>query len=78
MKTYTTGEVMKALREKVNGPRGKTQKQVAAELGVTPQYLNDILGENRRLTPEVAAALGFIKQPDRYSRSKPEAAYESE
>ncbi len=70
MKTYTTGEVMKHLRERVNGPRGKTQRQIAAELGVTPQYLNDILGENRRLSPEVAAALGFIKQPDRYVRSR--------
>lgn len=72
MKHYTTGEVMKFLREKVAGR--KTQKEIARELGVTPQYLSDILGENRRLTPEVAAALGFRKLPDAYVRSKPEVA----
>jgi len=70
MRYYTAGEVLKALREKVQGPRGTTQKQVAAQLGITPQYLNDILSDKRRLTPEVAAALGFRKQPDRYLRPK--------
>jgi plasmid maintenance system antidote protein VapI len=40
------------------------------ELGISPQYLNDILSDNRRLTTEVAAAVGFRKQPDSYLRVK--------
>jgi plasmid maintenance system antidote protein VapI len=70
MRFYTSGEVMKVLRERVEGPRGKTQQEIARELGVSPQYLNDILADRRRLTPELASAVGFIKQPDRYTRKR--------
>ena len=69
MRTYTSGEVMKFLREKAESKRG-AQKQLALELGISPQYLNDILSDKRRLTPEVAAAVGFRKQPDSYLRVK--------
>ena len=66
---YTAGEVLKALREKSEAP-GKSQRTIAAEMGITPQYLSDILSDKRRITPEVAAAAGFRKQPDSYVRIK--------
>jgi plasmid maintenance system antidote protein VapI len=69
MRFYTSGEVMKFMREKAEARRG-AQKQLAAELGISPQYLNDILSDKRRLTPEIAAAIGFRKQPERYVRVK--------
>jgi plasmid maintenance system antidote protein VapI len=69
MRFYTNGEVMKFLREKAESRRG-AQKQLASELGISTQYLNDILSDHRRLTPEIAAAIGFRKQPDRYARIK--------
>ena len=58
---------MKFLREKAESKRG-AQKELAARLGISPQYLNDILSDKRRLTPEIAAAIGFRKQPDTYLR----------
>jgi transcriptional regulator with XRE-family HTH domain len=68
MRFYTAGEVMKFLRERTQG-RG-AQKECAAELGVSAQYLSDVLADKRRLTPELASAIGFIKQPDRYKRKE--------
>lgn len=59
---------MKVLREKVQGPQAKTQREIAKELGVSPQYLNDVLGENRKLTTEVASALGFIELERKFVR----------
>jgi plasmid maintenance system antidote protein VapI len=70
MRFYTSGEVLKALREKMDGPRGKTQLQIARELGFSPQYINDVLADRRRLTPELASTLGFNKEPDRYTAKK--------
>lgn len=67
MRTYSSGEVLKFLRETAESKRG-SQKELAARLGISPQYLNDILSDKRRLTPEVAAAFGFRKQPDAYLR----------
>lgn len=67
MRYYTSDDVMGSLREKVE--QAGSQKQIATELGITPQYLNDILSDKRRLTEELAAAIGFIKEPDRYIAS---------
>jgi len=67
MRYYTRSDVMNALRDKANSRRG-AQRQLASEIGITPQYLNDILFGKRRLTDEIAAAIGFRKQEDRYTR----------
>jgi plasmid maintenance system antidote protein VapI len=69
MRYYTSGEVMKFLRERASRKRG-AQRQLALELGVSPQYLNDVLSGNRRLTEDIAVAIGFRKQEDRYTRIK--------
>lgn len=36
-----------------------SQSEVAKELGVSPQYLSDILREKRSVSEAVAAKLGF-------------------
>jgi len=39
--------------------RKRSQKVVAAELGISPQYLSDILKGRREISTEVARRLGF-------------------
>jgi plasmid maintenance system antidote protein VapI len=63
MKTYTEGEVLKYLRERLDGPRGQTQAAIARELGFSAQFLNDVIGEKRPVTKQLAEALGFKEQP---------------
>jgi len=63
MRTYTEGEVLKALREHLDGPRGKTQAALARELGFSAQYLNDVIGEKRPVTKQLAEALGYREEP---------------
>jgi len=41
---------------------GKTQKELAGELGISVQYLNDILAGRRSPGPTVIEALGLEKQ----------------
>lgn len=39
---------------------GHSQKEIAAKLGISPQYLSDIINLRRNLSPEVAAKLHLI------------------
>jgi transcriptional regulator with XRE-family HTH domain len=39
--------------------RKRTQKDVAKDLGISPQYLSDILKGRREISAEVARRLGF-------------------
>lgn len=45
---------------------GLTQKALANAIGVPPQRINDILGERRLITPDMALRLGryFGNRPD--------------
>jgi DNA-binding transcriptional regulator YdaS (Cro superfamily) len=36
-----------------------SQKQAAIQLGITPQYLNDILHQRREISTRVADAMGY-------------------
>jgi plasmid maintenance system antidote protein VapI len=70
MRYYTEGEIVKALRERIDATN---QKSVAVELGFSPQFINDMLGNRRKLTSELASALGFRECPRRFTK-KSEAA----
>ena len=37
----------------------KKQKNVAAELGISPQFLSDLLRGRKEITPRVAEAMGY-------------------
>jgi plasmid maintenance system antidote protein VapI len=65
MRYYTDGEILKALRERIDA---KSQKEVAVALGFSPQFLNDVLGNRRNLTSQLASALGFHECPRRFTR----------
>lgn len=39
--------------------RGTTQRQVAADIGISPQLLNDVLRERRSPGPAILRALGL-------------------
>lgn len=70
MKQYSETDVLKELRERLDGPRGTTQAAIARELGFSPQYLSDVVGEKRPITRQLAEALGFREQPRTYLRVK--------
>ena len=76
MRYYTKGEVLKTLRDRMDGTRGTTQKEVAAKLGFSPQFINDVLAGRRDVTDALAESLGFHKMPERWTRkiSQVEAA----
>ena len=40
---------------------GAEQKQIADELGISPQYLNDMLQGRREAGPKVLKALGLVE-----------------
>ena len=71
MKYYTDGEILKALRERIDATN---QKSVAVTLGFSPQFLNDVLGNRRKLTSDLASALGFHECPRRFVRASQKAA----
>lgn len=74
MRYYTVGEVLKNLRERIDARAGITQKEVAAKLGFSPQYINDVLAGKRPITVSLAGSLGFHKIPERYTRKALETA----
>ena len=52
----TEFEVVSILRKRCDA---STQKDVARQLGISPQYLCDLLAERRPITEEVALKMGF-------------------
>jgi len=42
--------------------RKSSQKQVAAELKITPQFLSDVLAGRREITSRVANAMGYERK----------------
>jgi plasmid maintenance system antidote protein VapI len=51
------GQFLDLIRRHVQ--RVGTQKQVAAALGVSPSFLNDILKERREITSRLAEQFGY-------------------
>lgn len=55
----TEQKIMLILKKHI---KGKSQRQAAADLGITPQYLNDILMGRRSITgEEILRGLGLKK-----------------
>ena len=42
--------------------KDKTQKEAAKKLGISPQYLNDLLKQHRPITEKIAGKLGWKLQ----------------
>jgi hypothetical protein len=56
----TPNQAMESLKKLVSGC--KTQKDAAHKLGITPQYLCDILYGRRDISESVATSLGFERK----------------
>ncbi len=69
MRYYTEGEILKALRERIDA---SNQKTVAVEIGFSPQYINDVIGNRRNVTDQLASSLGFRECPRRFTKKQPE------
>ena len=67
MKTYTETEIIEVLRRRVG--YGRTQAQLAGELGIKRPHLCAILSGKRRITKSLILALGFVKCEDRYTKA---------
>lgn len=65
MKNYTTSDLMILLRERCDL---NTQKTTAEELGMPPQFINDVIRGRRDISTNLANALGFDKLPDAYRK----------
>lgn len=59
MRTITRDEIMKIIRQRLE--RAGSQRALAKELGISTQYMNDILRNNREPGPLVLRALGIEK-----------------
>ena len=66
MRKYAKGDVMQALREMI---AESSQRQVAAGLGYSPQYISQVLKGKKALTADLAYRVGFIQLPDAYVRA---------
>ena len=66
MRKYAKGDVMQALRGMI---AKSSQREVAAGLGYTPQYLSQVLMGKKALTADLALRVGFIQLPDAYIRT---------
>lgn len=58
MKAYTQDEVIEMIRKRIGN---KTQREFALEIGVSQQYLNDILQGRRTPGPSILGYLGLEK-----------------
>ena len=58
MKRYDEDNIIKILLDLISD---SSQKAVAYNLGITPQYLSDILKRRRSISERVAKELGFKK-----------------
>lgn len=59
MKQYTHEQMVDGLRKVAEE---KTQKYAAIDLGISPQYFNDLLHGKREITERVAKELGFRRR----------------
>lgn len=59
MKQYTHEQMVDGLRKVAEE---KTQKHAAIDLGISPQYFNDLLHGKREITERVAKELGFRRR----------------
>lgn len=73
MKKYNKDDVMQALRDLI---AKSSQSKVAAGLGYSPQYIDQVLKGKRKLTADMAYRVGdldsgrpFIQLPDAYVRA---------
>ena len=64
MRYYTEGEVRKILKEQLQ--RRGDQKKLAASLGFSPQFLNDVVNGRRKVTAELAESMGYHKLPSQF------------
>jgi predicted transcriptional regulator len=58
-KRYSRNEVIELLKKR-QGDR--TQKELADELGVSPQYLCDLFQDNRQIGTRLLEALGMYRE----------------
>jgi plasmid maintenance system antidote protein VapI len=72
MRNYSEGEVLKHLRERTQPKAGENQSSLAAKLGFSPQFINDVLNSRRNLTDALAESLGFHRVPTVYVKKRPE------
>jgi len=64
-KRYSRDEVLEMLRER----QGEgTQQELAADLGITPQYLCDVFQGKRHLGAKILEALGMYREWSYYFR----------
>jgi hypothetical protein len=70
MRTYTEGEVLKALRERFTPPQGTTKEQVARELGCSDKFIYKVLAGSVQIPQSLVNALGFREQPRTFVRVK--------
>ena len=68
MKTYTELDLVNILEERVSGYQSG-QKGIAAELGFTPQFINDVRAGRRDMTEKLARSLGFTQMEKRFFRT---------
>ena len=57
--TVASFDLIQMLRSRA---RQSSQKQVAAELGISPQFLNDLLWGRKEITPRVAEVMGYRRE----------------
>ena len=68
MKTYSDGEMLKFLRERFQPRQGETQTQTAAKLGVSVQFIQQVLDGQRPISPNLGEALGYHPLPRRWAK----------
>lgn len=67
MKRFTTIDLKAMLLTRTTM---STQKRVASDLGVSAQFLNDVIAGRRDISENLANALGFTKLPNAYIRKQ--------
>lgn len=65
-KTYTNEDILEALRERIRTTPMQSQAYVAEDLGVTRQYIGQVLQGRRAPGPLIWEALGFELLPPLY------------
>lgn len=58
---FTSQEVVKMLSDRLSGKYRATQTELSVAIGITPQYLNDILNNRRSPGKKVLEFLNLTK-----------------